>query len=208
MYIPEQFREQDIGVLQEFMERFNFATLVTQKSGEMIASHLPFVLDRAAQPYGALRAHVAKRNPQFEQLQAMSEALVIFHGPHSYISPMWYANQRNVPTWNYVVVHAYGRPSILNEADLIELLGKLVKEHEGASPPGWDFDPEQPWIQQMLPEIGGFEIPISKLEGKFKLNQNRTLADRRGVIDTLIGSEDPMQRAVASLMRAGVADDL
>jgi transcriptional regulator len=203
MYIPEQFREQDIGVLQDFVEQFDFATLITQQSGEIIASHLPFLLDRTAGRYGTLRAHVARRNPQFEQLQSAGEALVIFQGPHSYISPMWYADQSNVPTWNYVVVHAYGTPRILEEPDLIELLRALVAKHEEPPPRGWEFDPEQPRIKRMLTEIGGFEIPISTLQGKFKLNQNRTAADRKGVIDTLSKSEDALQQAIANLMTAG-----
>jgi transcriptional regulator len=203
MYVPEQFREQDVEVLQDFMEHFNFATLVTQSNGAMIASHLPFVLERHAGPYGALRAHLAKKNPQYEHLQSGSEAFVIFQGPHAYISPMWYANQRNVPTWNYAVVHAYGKPRMLGDEELIELLEKLVQEHEGPSPPGWAYDSKQPWIAHMLREIGGFEIPVTDLQGKFKLNQNRTPADRQGVIDALVESEDPMKRAIAGLMKTG-----
>jgi len=202
MYIPEQFREQDIEVLHDFMERYNFATLVTQNQGELIASHLPFVLDRGAGPYGALRAHLANKNPQCAHLNAAGEALVLFQGPHSYISPLWYTHQRNVPTWNYTVVHAYGTPRILDDAALIELLAKLVEIHEGASPPGWRFDAGQPWLKPMLTEITGFELPISKLQGKFKLNQNRTAADRKGVIETLAHSDDPIERAVAGLMSA------
>ena len=130
MYIPEQFEVQDVGVLQDFMERFNFAMLVTQKDGSMIASHLPFVLDRSVGRYGALRAHLAKKNPQHGHLQSGSEAFVVFQGPHAYISPMWYANQRNVPTWNYAVVHAYGTPRMLGDDELIDLLERLVQEHE------------------------------------------------------------------------------
>ncbi|HEX3684504.1 MAG TPA: FMN-binding negative transcriptional regulator [Bryobacteraceae bacterium] len=208
MYIPEQFREEDVGVLQDHMQRFNFATLVTQENGSMIASHLPFVLERNAGPYGALRAHLAKKNPQYEHLQSGSEALVIFQGPHAYISPTWYANQRNVPTWNYAVVHAYGTPRLLGDAELIELLAKLVQEHERPAPQGWEFDPEQPWIGHMLRAIAGFEIPITNLQGKFKLNQNRTPEDRRGVIETLLLSEDSLTREVAKLMRvSGVHND-
>src|ERR1700728_136880 len=207
MYIPEQFREEYVGVLQDHMQRFNFATLVTQANGSMIASHLPFVLERDAGPYGALRAHLAKKNPQYEHLQSGSEALVIFQGPHAYISPMWYANQRNAPTWNYAVVHAYGTPRTLGDAELIELLEKLVQEHERPAPEGWEFDPAQPWIRHMLGAIAGFEIPITNLQGKFKLNQNRTPEDRRGVIETLLRSEDSMTREVAKLMRVSGAQD-
>jgi transcriptional regulator len=207
MYIPDRFREQDIGVLQDFMERFAFATLVTQKNGEIIASHLPFILDWAPRPYGTLRAHIAKRNAQFDHIQCSSDALVIFQGPHSYISPMWYADHQNVPTWNYAVVHAYGIPRLLGEPDLIDVLQRLVHQHEGALPQRWDFDPGQSWIREMLPEIAAFEVPISNLQGKFKLNQNRTASDRKGVIDTLIHSEDPLKRAIANLMTARSIDD-
>jgi transcriptional regulator len=201
MYIPEYFREQDVGVLQDFMDRYNFATLITHRGGEMTASHIPFVLDRSRGQYGALRAHIAKKNEQLADLHSGGEALVIFQGPHSYISPMWYANQMTVPTWNYAVVHAYGKPRMLEQRELIQLLAKLVKEHEAPPPQGWEFNPEERWIRQMLAQIEGFEIPITKLEGKFKLNQNRTAADREGVIEALSTSEDSGQRAVADLMR-------
>jgi transcriptional regulator len=206
MYIPEYFREQDVGLLHDFMERYNFATLITQLSGEIIASHIPFVLDRALGPYGALRGHIAKKNQQLEQLHPATEALVIFQGPHSYISPLWYANQRTVPTWNYAVVHAYGTPRTLDRAELVDLLHRLVGQHEAPAPEGWGFEAQQPWIAPMLPQIEGFEIPISRLEGKFKLNQNRSAADREGVIETLSRSEDSVERAIADLMRARSAD--
>lgn len=201
MYIPDYFREQDVQVLQEFIEQYNFAVLVTQQKGEMIASHIPFVLDRSGGQYGVLRAHIAKKNEQLAHLRAAGEALVIFQGPHSYISPMWYANQMTVPTWNYAVVHAYGTPRMLNERELLELLAGLVQRHEPPPPQGWGFDAEERWIQQMLGQIEGFEIPIARLQGKFKLNQNRTAADRRGVVEALAVSEDSGQRALAELMR-------
>jgi transcriptional regulator len=201
MYIPDYFREQDAHVLHDFMERYNFATLITQHGGEMTASHIPFVLDRSAGQYGALRAHIATKNQQLADLHGGGEALIIFQGPHSYISPMWYANQMNVPTWNYAVVHAYGKPRMLDEQELIELLVNLVKQHEAPPPQGWDFHPEERWIRQMSAQIEGFEIPITRLEGKFKLNQNRTAADRAGVVETLDRSEDSTARAIADLMR-------
>jgi transcriptional regulator len=205
MYIPEKFREDDPQVLKDFMDRYNFATLITQADGAMVASHIPFVLDRSEGTYGTLQGHIARSNPQLGQLESGREALVIFQGPHSYISPRWYANQRTVPTWNYAVAHAYGTPRMLAQGELEELLQKLVARHEGAGQheggAGWSFTAEQPWIHPMLGEICGFEIPIVKLEGKFKLNQNRSAADRKGVIAALEASEDSMQRDVAALMR-------
>jgi transcriptional regulator len=200
MYVPKAFAVDDLPRLQDFMEEFNFATVVTQRNGELTASHIPFLLDRSVEPYGVLRAHVASRNPQLEDFRSGSRALIIFQGPHTYISPSWYVNPRNVPTWNYTVVHAYGVPKILDQAAMVALLKDLVGKHENSFEQPWDFDPNDAWIQKLLPEIAGFEIKIEKLQGKFKLNQNRTAADRAGVIETLSASEDPPQIAIAGLM--------
>jgi transcriptional regulator len=200
MYVPKVFAVDDLVQLQDFIEEFNFATLITHRDGELTASHIPFLLDRGVQPYGMLRAHVAIRNPQLEDLRSGSQALVIFQGPHTYISPSWYVKPANVPTWNYTVVHAYGVPKILDQAAMVALLKDLVGKHEKSFERPWDFDPNDPFMQKQFPEIAGFEIQIEKLQGKFKLNQNRTAADRAGVIETLSASEDPAQRAVAGLM--------
>jgi transcriptional regulator len=201
MYVPQAFAVDDVPRLQDFMEQFNFAALVTGRAGELTASHIPFILDRSVQPYGALRAHIAIRNPQLKDLQTGSQALVIFQGPHTYVSPSWYVNAENVPTWNYTVVHAYGTPKIGNKAAMISLLKHLTAKHEAASDRPWDFDPDAAWIQKLLNDIVAFEIPIEKLEGKFKLNQNRKPEDRAGVIETLSASADPALRAVAALMQ-------
>ena len=201
MYVPKLFAVEDVPRLQDFMEEFNFAALVTQRDGQLTASHIPFLLDRSAEPYGTLRAHIAIRNTQLKDLQSDARALVIFQGPHTYISPSWYVNPENVPTWNYTVVHAYGVPKIGNKAAMVQLLKDLVGKHEKSLQPPWDFDPNAAWVQKLLTEIVAFEIKIEKLEGKFKLNQNRRPEDRAGVIETLSKSDDPLQRAVASLMR-------
>ncbi len=105
MYVPKLFAVEDSATLQDFMDEFNFATMVTGRDSELTASHIPFLLDRSVGPYGALRAHIAIRNPQLKDLQSGDQALVIFQGPHSYVSPSWYVNPENVPTWNYTVVH-------------------------------------------------------------------------------------------------------
>lgn len=201
MYLPSAFAVNDLLVLQDFMEQYSFATLVTRHSGELIASHIPFVLDRNAGPNGCLRGHAAIRNPQLAHLAAGSEALVIFQGPHSYISPSWYATPGNVPTWNYTTVHAYGTPKMVDRAALLVLLKDLVRQNERSFEQPWDFDSEASWIKNMLAEIAAFEIPIEQLQGKFKLNQNRTPADRARVIDILSASLDPAQRQMAGLIK-------
>ena len=200
MYVPKVFAVEDLGRLQDFMEEFNFATIITQRDGELTGSHIPFLLDRTVEPYGALRAHIAIRNPQLKDLQSGAQALVIFQGPNSYVSPSWYVQPENVPTWNYTVVHAYGVPKIGDRTAMVALLKDLTGKHENGFEQPWDFDANAPWIQKLLPEIAAFEIKIEKLQGKFKLNQNRTPADRAGVIQALSASEDPIQRNIAELM--------
>jgi len=208
MYVPKAFAVEDLVQLQDFMDEFNFATVVTQRDGELTASHLPFVLDRSVEPYGVLRAHLAIRNPQLEDFRSGSRALVIFQGPHTYVSPSWYVKPQNVPTWNYTVVHAYGVPRIMDREGMTALLKDLVGKHESSFPQPWNFDSSDPFMQKQMPEIAGFEIKIEKLEGKFKLNQNRSAADRAGVIEALGASEDPAQRAVAGLMNQRRGSDL
>jgi transcriptional regulator len=201
MYLPRLFAVDDLPQLHAFMEQFSFASLVTQNQGALIASHIPFVLDREAGASGRLRGHVAVANPQLAHLKSGSEALVMFQGPHMYISPSWYASPENVPTWNYIAVHAYGRPRMLDRAGLIVLLKDLARQNERSFERPWDFDTQAAWIEKLLPQIAAFEIPIERLEGKFKLNQNRTPADRRRVVEVLSASDDPAQRHMAELIQ-------
>lgn len=208
MYVPKLFAVEDLAQLQDFMQEYSFATVITQRDGKMTASHLPFLLDRSVEPYGVLRAHVAIGNEQLEDFRSGFQSLVIFQGPHSYISPSWYVKPQNVPTWNYTVVHAYGVPQILDSAGMVGLLKDLVGKHERSFERPWDFDPDAAWIQRLLPQIAGFEIKIEKLQGKFKLNQNRTAADRDSVIETLSATEDPLRQAVAALMNQRRQTDL
>ena len=208
MYLPRLFAVDDLNQLHDFIDQHSFATIVTSgPDSELIASHIPILLDRGISPdgippYGVVRGHVAIHNPQLEHFKAGAPALVIFQGPHTYVSPSWYAKAENVPTWNYTAVHAYGVPEIGGRDSLIELLKDLAERHESGFERPWTFDPDAPWIQKSLPEIAPFRIKIEKLEGKFKLNQNRTAADRAGVIQALSQSEDPMAQAVSELMQA------
>src|SRR5271154_4927468 len=156
MYVPKAFAVDDLAQLQGFMEAFNFATVVTQRDNKLTASHIPFLLDRSVEPYGVLRAHVAIRNPQLEDFRSGSQALVIFQGPHTYVSPSWYVKPENVPTWNYTVVQAYGVPKILDKAGMIAVLKELVGKHEKPLDPAWDFEPNDTWIQRLLPQIEAF----------------------------------------------------
>jgi transcriptional regulator len=207
MYLPSVFAVKDLPVLQDFMEQYSFATLVTRHADEMIASHVPLLLDRDAGPNGTLRGHLAVRNPQLAHLESGAEVLVIFQGPHLYISPSWYSKPQNVPTWNYTAVHAYGVPKMVDRSALVVLLKDLVRQNEKSLEQPWDFDADAAWVQAMLPQIAAFEIPIERLQGKFKLNQNRIPADRARVVEILSASQDPAQREMAELITQASRSD-
>jgi len=200
MYVPNAFREDDVGRLHGFLRAWSFALLVTNVDGVPVATHLPFVLDEHTSPRGRLIGHVARANPQWRAFDGTRQALVIFSGPHAYVSPTWYATTPAVPTWNYAAVHAYGRPRVLEGIDATrDAVTRLVNLHDAA----WRID-EQPaeFIAGMLRGIVAFEIPIERLEGKLKMSQNRPAADRPGVVRSLRAG-GAAERAVADLMEEG-----
>jgi transcriptional regulator len=200
MYIPKAFREDDTPTLHTFMQAYSFATLVTQQNGVPFATHLPFLLDTVREPHGTLFAHMARANPQWQDFKSAQEVLVIFQGPHAYISPSWYEVELSVPTWNYAAVHAYGLPRLIEDREeLYKLLKTLIQTHEAHFEKPWPFQLSDDYLQKMMRGIAGFEIEITRLEGKFKLSQNRTAAERANVIAALQESTDTL--AVAELMK-------
>jgi len=145
---------------------------------------------------------MARANRQWQDLRTQSEVLAIFHGPHAYISPPWYAAKLAVPTWNYVAVHAYGAPRLIeDDQEVLALLRRMVAEFEGGFEQPWPFDLPEEYTQSMLRGIVGFEVHLTRLEGKRKLGQNRSREDLEGVAAGLLATGDPMDAAVASLMR-------
>jgi transcriptional regulator len=205
MYTPEAFREDDIARLHTLMQDYNFAVLVTQQpDGVPVATHLPFIVDtkRGSYGYGTLLCHMARANPQWRSFASEHEVLVIFQGPHAYVSPSWYKEALSVPTWNYAVVHAYGKPRIIEDAtELCETLRTLIEQSEAQFEKPWPFDLPQDFVQQKMHGIVGVEIEITRLEGKFKLSQNRPLADQVHVAATLHSSGDPLSESVVQLMQ-------
>ncbi len=199
MYIPKAFREDHINTLHKLMREYSFATLITQHEGVPFATHLPFILDAQRGPNGTLLAHMARANPQWHDFASAQDVLVIFQGPHAYISPSWYEVELSVPTWNYAVVHAYGIPRLIEDGEeLYQLLKTLIETHEAQFEKPWPFQLPDDYLQKMMRGIVGFEIEITRLEGKFKLSQNRTEAERENVIAALQESRDTL--AVAELM--------
>ena len=206
MYVPAAFRDDSLPSLHEFLRAYSFATLVSRLEGELFATHVPLLLNTERGPMGSLMGHMARANPHwhaFENASESEETLAIFHGPHAYISPRWYVARTAVPTWNYAAVHAYCRPRLLEtDAELLEVLTRTARYFEGEVEERWD-PAAQPdgFLDSLLPGIVGFELQIARLEGKRKLSQNRSEADRRSVVDALSSSLSPHDQEVAALMR-------
>jgi len=189
MYVPPLFKEDRVEHLHAAMRSCGIATLVTQTPDGLIASHVPVLIDPAPAPYGTLVGHLARPNPQARG--AIGEALTIFQGPEAYITPSWYATKRAtgkvVPTWNYVAIHAYGTAEFFDDGDrLLDVVTRLTEREESKRAAPWAVsDAPADFVQGMLKGIIGFAIPITRLEGKWKMSQNRPTEDRAGVIDGL-----------------------
>jgi len=207
LYNPREFREERVEVLHELMRREGFAALVTTGPVGPEASHIPMFLDPAPAPLGTLRAHVARANPQWRELGAGPAALAVFIGPHHYISPSWYPSTsehgRTVPTWNYAVVHARGRLRVVEDRSWLRRhVEELVTREEARFAHPWKVsDAPAEYIEGMLSAIVGLELTIERLEGKWKLGQNRPEADRAGAIAGLralgaTGMADLMARSL------------
>jgi transcriptional regulator len=202
MYVPPHFAEHDPARLHAFVERHSFGLLVSQVDGVPFASHLPFLLDRTAGPHGTLIGHVARANPQWRELAGQT-ALVIFSGPHAYVSPTWYEAEHVVPTWNYVAVHAYGRAELITDRDgILGVVRQSVATYEAAMPRPWTLNTTAPFVDRLLAQIVGFRIEIARLEGKWKLNQNHPAERREKVVRALEAQGGEDARAVAEIMRA------
>ena len=201
MYIPPAFRIEDPAKLAAFIQHYSFATLITHDGATPFASHLPMLFRPDLGSHGALVSHMARANPQWQHFSSDAEALAIFHGPHGYISPSWYQTGPAVPTWNYAAVHAYGVPAILTDHDrIVSLLRETVSLYEASFQKPWPGDLPDEYREKMIRGIIAFEIPVARIEGKFKLSQNRSAADIQGVIDALTRSPDPDSRDLAQLM--------
>jgi transcriptional regulator len=203
MYHQPAYAENDTSVMHECMRTWSFATLVTQGPRGIQSTPLPFLLDAQAGPYGTLTTHLARRNPIYDDLRAGGEVLVIFQGPHAFISPSWYENQLTFPTWNYTLVHARGKPVLReDEASVMAVLRRTVAQYDTPLGGSWDFE-RIPMSHTMtrLHVIGTLEIAVTSLEGKMKLNQDKSVADRRGVVAALERQGDAQSLAIAHLLK-------
>lgn len=199
LYRPTHFRVDDEAKLAGFVEHHAFGTLVCDGPDGLHVSHLPFLPRRGGDGKLRLLFHVARANPHGEALASARHVVAIFQGPHAYVSPTWYGSAPAVPTWNYSVVHAHGSVSALGDEALRELLDELSRVYEGDRPGAWRMgDQSEEYLQKMLRAIAGFEMRVERLEGKFKLSQNRP-EDLARVADRLASNGEA---ELADLMRA------
>jgi len=206
MYTPKAFEVTDLALLHAAMKQSELATLVTMTTQGLVATHLPLLLDETKGEYGTLTGHVSRANPQWRETDTEAEALIIFLGPDTYVSPNWYpAKQetgRVVPTWNYAAINAYGRLTFYEDPEWLRtMVTELTKRHEASFPAPWQVTDAPPvYIDSQLKAIVGFEFRILRLEGKQKFNQNRSVEDRIGVIEGLRELEEERKTKVADLM--------
>lgn len=206
MYRPAHFDESRTAELHGFIEQHPLAVIVAATAKGILANHVPLMLEQGAGGLGTLQGHIARANEMWQEAPAGAEVLAIFQGPSQYISPNWYPSKREhgrvVPTWNYAVVH--GRGSITwhhDKAWLRDLVTRLTERHERTQASPWRVgDAPEAFIQQMLGAIVGFEIPLTSLNGKWKLSQNRSPAERAGVVEALAAMPDAASREMAALV--------
>jgi transcriptional regulator len=207
MYLPSHFAESRPEHLHRIVREHPLGTLVTQGAAGLDADHVPFEFDADAGPHGLLSAHVARANPLWQRCPSGSPVLVIFHGAQAYISPSWYPSKheahRQVPTWNYEVVHAHGVLTVHDDERFVRrLVARLTRRHEAAEVKPWKMGDSTPeFIDSMLRNIVGIEIALTSLVGKRKLSQNKDVRDRAGAADAL---QARGHDALAAVMRPAV----
>jgi transcriptional regulator len=206
MYTPKAFEVTDLAMMHAAIQQSELSTLVTMTSRGLLATHLPLMLDESRGEFGTLTGHVSRANLQWRETDPAIEALVIFLGLDTYVTPNWYAAKqetgRVVPTWNYAAIHAYGHPTFFEDTERLRtLVTELTRRHEASFPAPWQVtDAPSTYIDSQLKAIVGFELPILRLEGKQKFNQNRSSADVTGVIEGLRELREERKTQVAELM--------
>jgi transcriptional regulator len=206
MYVPQHFEETRLDTLHGLIHAHPLATLVVQGADGLIVNHVPMLLDVGDGQFGTLRCHVARANPVWQEFTAGAAAVAIFQGEDAYISPSWYPSKQQhgkaVPTWNYAVVHAHGVPRVIEDAAwLLQHVTQLSGKHEAAQAAPWQVSDAPPeYIDKLVAAIVGIEMPIARIEGKWKVSQNRPTADQQGIIAGLTAHGDDGALAMAALV--------
>lgn len=208
MYIQKHFEESRLSVLHALIKAQPLGAWVSLCGTELVANHMPFLIDADRGEFGTLMAHAPRANPIWQSCSKDRASMVIFQGAQAYISPSWYpskhAHGKAVPTWNYAVVHVHGIPQAIEDREwLLNHVTRLSRDHESKQARPWSVsDAPKEYIDKMLEAIVGIEIPILKIEGKWKLNQNRPGADRLGVVAGLQARDNADSMGMADLMKS------
>ena len=208
MYQPQAFKQDSVEAMHELIRHHGLATLVAVCDGKLNANHVPLLIDPLPAPYGTLRGHVARANPLWREFDSGVEVLAVFSGPQGYVTPSWYATKpetgKVVPTWNYAVVHACGPLVVHDEREWLRALVTRLTEHNeaGRTTPWQVTDAPADFVDARLGEIVGIAIPVRRLEGKWKMSQNRVPRDRAGVVEGLHAAGSDASRAIADLVDA------
>ena len=186
MYNPQSFQVDDKDSLFRFMRRFDFATVVTRASAGLDVSHVPVVV-RADGPQVRIVGHLARANHHYKSMDGKNEGVVVFQGPHSYVSPSWYTDSPAVPTWNYAVVHAHGVFRAIDDRLFCEeVVAALLAKYEAPREKPWERASVPPeYYDKLMRAVVGFEMVVERMDGKFKLGQNRSSEDQHGMLDGL-----------------------
>jgi transcriptional regulator len=209
LYIPKHYEEKEIAVLHALIDAHPLGAWVTTAGAGLVANHIPFLIDAARGEFGTLIGHVAKANPVWRSLSGENESLVIFQGADAYISPSWYPSKKEhgkvVPTWNYAVVHAFGTPTAIHDhAWLMTLVERLTTKHESGRQSPWKVaDAPADYVSKRLEVIVGIEIPIRRIEGKWKVSQNQPLPDKLGIVAGLNAEACAESTEMARLVAKG-----
>ncbi|HKJ24910.1 MAG TPA: FMN-binding negative transcriptional regulator [Myxococcota bacterium] len=208
MYVPHAFEVGDRETILRAIEAWGFATLVSHGARGLEATHVPLLLERGrGDAVDRLVGHVARGNPQRDAFDGATPALAIFHGPHAYVSPAWYARGPAVPTWNYGAVHVHGRPRAVEDAAAVStLLDRMIERYESARARPWVPALPDDFRRGMERGIVAFTMEVERIEAKFKLGQNRSADDRRGTLAGLEAEGDPASRALAAFTREQLGD--
>jgi len=201
MYIPKFYKNENTDEIKDFVHAHNFGILVTSAEGKIVATHIPFLLHKNKEGDDVLSGHISKANPQFKNISIQNEVLVIFQGPHSYVSSSWYDHE-NVPTWNYIAVHVYGKLKLIEGEELLQSLRGLVDKHEVNSERPVSIDAMSgPFLQNEIKGIAGFEIQIETIEAAKKLSQNRDEKNYYAIVSQLEKKGDANSKEIAKEMK-------
>ena len=207
MYVPEVYAERDKVRIYDFIRNNGFGILFSHHGPGPMATHLPFVLVEGNDGQDTIIGHMARANEQWKHVDGQ-DVLLVFHGPHAYVSPTWYRDKDVVPTWNYAVVHVYGTfEAVQDRTETVEIISQIVDYYESFEPGAWTTDFESSYNKKMVRGVTAFRIKIARVEGKWKMGQNRPAYLRRRALDELRTRPGDNERAIARLMEATIVSD-